>query len=171
MALNARPARGQQDDDRQLSIGQALLVAKILIGGHQHVETRSLSLTQQLSVLELTPTQFVGGSNVMFSDVCPQRDRRALIKEDTHLRNLQGVGGVLQDYTRLFNSDARKPAYEIRQLRPVFEVLEKSGNGHTRAAKHPSATHALGASLYGSTGAPVDHLRMLTRAEGCGKCA
>jgi len=39
MALNARPTRGQQDNDRQLSVRQVLLVAKILIGCHQRVET------------------------------------------------------------------------------------------------------------------------------------
>ncbi len=124
MTLDTRPTRGQQDDYRQLSIRQALLVAKVLVSCHQRVETRSLGLTQQLAVLQLAPTQFVGGSDVMFSEMCPQRDRRALVKEDTHLRNLQRVGSVLQDHTRLFNGDARKPAHEIRELSPIFEILE-----------------------------------------------
>jgi hypothetical protein len=171
MALNARPARRQQNDDRQLSIREALLITQILIGCHQRVETRGLGLTQQLTVLELTPPQFVGGSNVMFSKVCAQRDGRALVKEDAHLRNLQGLGGAFQNHTGLLGRDAWKPPHEIRQLRPVFKVLEQGGYGHARAAKHPGATYALGISLYGRADAPVDHGKMLARAEGCGKCA
>lgn len=81
-------------------------------------------MTQQLTILELAPTQFVRSSNVMFGEACPQRDRRTLVKEDTHLCNLQGVGCVLQDHACLFNGDAWKPSHKIGKLSPVFKILE-----------------------------------------------
>lgn len=74
--------------------------------------------------------------------------RRALVEENLHSRCFQAMSRVLQNGAGLLHGDARKPFHEIGKLRAILEILEKSDNRHTRATKHPTATNALGITLY-----------------------
>ena len=49
------------------------------------------------------------------------------------------------------NRGHRQPFDELRYQRAVFEVREQGSDRYARAAKHPSAAHAVRVSLNGST--------------------
>lgn len=51
----------------------------------------------------------------------------------------------------LLKRDAREPGDKVRDLGPVFEILEQGRDGNTGAAKHPRATHVLGVTFHGWT--------------------
>ena len=46
---------------------------------------------------------------------------------------------MFEDGANLFQRDAGKPLHELGNLSAVLEVLEQRGNGHARAAEHPSS--------------------------------
>ncbi len=55
---------------------------------------------------------------------------------------------MLEHGTDLLKRDAGKPGDEVRDLSPVFKVLEQGRNRNTGAAKHPSTTHAFRVTFY-----------------------
>jgi len=77
-----------------------------------------------------------------------KRDRGALVEENAHSSRFERAGGVLKHGTDLRERDAREPGNKVRDLGPVFEVLEQGRDGNAGAAKHPSATYALGITFY-----------------------
>ncbi len=93
----------------------------------------------------------------MAGEVFTKRNRNALVEKNAHSGRFERAGRVFEYCTDLIERDARKPSDEVRDLGPVFEILEQGGNGNTRAAKDPSATHTLGIAFYGRAGRPVNH--------------
>ncbi len=93
----------------------------------------------------------------MSGEVFTKRNRSALVEKNTHLSRFERAGRVLEYRAGLRERNARKPGNEVRDLGPVFEVLEQGGNRDTRAAKDPSATNALRVTLNGRAGRPINH--------------
>ena len=60
----------------------------------------------------------------MGGEVFAKRDRGTLVEKDTHLSRFERAGGVFKYGTDLNKCDAREPGNEVRDLGPVFEVLE-----------------------------------------------
>ncbi len=56
-----------------------------------------------------------------------------------------------------FQRDARKPLHELGNLRTVLKVLEQRGNGHARAAEHPSSADPLGVPFNSGATRPINH--------------
>lgn len=86
-----------------------------------------------------------------------KRDWSALVKKDAHSSGFERAGSMLEHGTDLRERDAREPGNKVRDLSTVFEVLEQGRNRNASAAKNPSATHALGVTLYSRAGRPVNH--------------
>jgi len=72
---------------------------------------------------------------------------------------LQYRAGLLKTYTG-------KPLDNVGELGPVLQVLKKSRNGNTSAAKYPGTTDALRISLNGVALGPIDHGLMLRCVNG-----
>ncbi len=88
----------------------------------------------------------------MAGKVFTKRYRRALVEKDAHSSRFERSGRVLKHRPDLRERDARKPGNEVRDLGPVFEILEQRGNRNARAAKNPRATNALGVTFNGWAG-------------------
>jgi hypothetical protein len=84
----------------------------------------------------------------MGGEVFTKRNRRALVEENAHSSRFEGTGGVLEHGTNLLKRDARKPGDKVRDLGPVFEILEQGRDGNAGTAKHPGTTHALGITFH-----------------------
>ena len=72
-----------------------------------------------------------------------------MVEKNTHLSRFERTGRVLEHRANLRERDARKPANEVRDLGPVFEILEQGSNRNTGAAKNPGAPTALRVTLDG----------------------
>ena len=59
--------------------------------------------------------------------------------------------------TDLRERDAREPGDKVRDLGPIFEILEQGSNRNTSAAKNPGTTNALGVTLNGWARRPINH--------------
>lgn len=64
---------------------------------------------------------------------------------------------MFEDGANLFRRDAREPLDELSGTRAIFEVLEKRGDGHARAAKYPGSPDPLGIPFDSGASGPVDH--------------
>lgn len=64
MPLDLGPTRGGEDKDGEGSATKVLLVAEVLVGRDEEIES-SLSRRQQISVLKIRPTFRVGGRNLV----------------------------------------------------------------------------------------------------------
>lgn len=58
---------------------------------------------------------------------------------------------MLQHGSSLRERDAREQLNELTDRDAVFKILEQGGDGHARAAEHPSSAHTLGVVLYHRT--------------------
>ena len=89
MALDAGPARCHEHCDRKVAIRNVLLVAEILICGHEDFITGKLRLSQKFTVLQCAPAELKDGGDNMVSQKPSKRYRRALIEQDAHLGDFQ----------------------------------------------------------------------------------
>lgn len=64
---------------------------------------------------------------------------------------------MFQHSPRLRKRDAGEQLGELADWHTVFEVFEQRSYGHTRAAKHPGATHTLGIAFDCAATRPIDH--------------
>jgi len=76
--------------------------------------------------------------------VCAKRGRRALIKQESHLRNLQRARGVLKYDPYLLGRHSGKPSNEVGGGSAVFKVLEQRFDRGTGTTKHPGTTDVSG---------------------------
>src|SRR5206468_7771608 len=83
--LNHRPTRRRQDQNREASASQVLLVAQVLIGGDERVESRFRCI-EQVAIFEFGPPHFVGGGSRMARQRVAQGHGRTLVKENLHWR-------------------------------------------------------------------------------------
>lgn len=81
------------------------------------------------------------------------------------LRSLKRVCRVFQHSTRLLYGDTGEPGDEVRQLRPVFEVLKEGGHWHTSAAEDPGPTSLVRVSINGWASRPIVHAVILDLGE------
>ncbi len=86
-----------------------------------------------------------------------ERDRRPLIKQNTHSSGQRRPGCVFQDVARLRQTHARKPINELLHGGVRLKVLKKSGNRNTGAPKNPGTTDAIRIALYIVAGGPINH--------------
>lgn len=79
MLLNLQPVGGGQDQNGQLSSGEALLMAQVFVRSDKHLIS-SFGRLEQVTVLQVRPSQFIGGGDRVEAERVPQRSRRALIE-------------------------------------------------------------------------------------------
>ena len=89
VSFNTRPARCHQHNNRQGATRNVLLIAQILIGGDEHLVTGEFDFAQKLTIVQLAPTQFVDGGDLVPSEQGSKWHWRALIEQDPHLRDFQ----------------------------------------------------------------------------------
>jgi len=105
----------------------------------------------------------VGSHYLMLRERRAQRNRNALVEQNTHLcRGQCTARGVLQDGANLLQRDAGKPLHKLRYQSAVFEILKQRRDWHASAAEHPSSADPFGVVLNGGTSGPVDHGGMLS---------
>lgn len=64
---------------------------------------------------------------------------------------------MLKHVARLSQGNAGKPLDELVNGRILFEILEKCGNRHPRAAENPGTTYAFRVAFDIGAGRPIDH--------------
>ena len=92
--------------------------------------------------------------HVMATEKIPERNRRSLIKKDTHgdkLNFRETTLGVFEHRVRLQARHTRKPSDEIFDGRPTFEIFEKSAHRNTRTLEKPCAADFPGDTLHDGT--------------------
>jgi len=147
-AFDARPAGGGQHDNGDFATREILLISEILIGRDQNGKAVLFGLLQQLAVFQIIPAQIKDCGDLMGGEVFTKGNRSALVEKDAHSSCFERAGGVLQHGTDLRERNAREPGNKVRDLGPVFEVLEQGRHRNAGAAKNPSATYALGVTFY-----------------------
>lgn len=147
-ALDARPTGCGQYNDCDFAAHEVLLISEILIGRDQNGKAVLFGLLQQFTIFQIVPTQIKDRGDLMGGEVFAKRDWGTLVEKNAHSSRFERAGGVFEHGTDLLERDARKPGNKVRDLRPVFEVLEQGRDGNAGAAKHPSATYALGITFY-----------------------
>ena len=99
---------------------------QISVGCHQYGKAVLLSRVKQFAILEFRPTAFERRGHFMPCQMLAQRDRRALIKEDTHSSRGQGAPrGVIENCAGLLEGHPGKPLYEVRHLGPILQILKQ----------------------------------------------
>jgi hypothetical protein len=78
--LNQTPSVSAEDNNRNLSPGEILLVDEILIDCQQKVEPSFLGNAQQISIEQSAPSLLVSGSHDMARKKVAYCDRRALVE-------------------------------------------------------------------------------------------
>jgi hypothetical protein len=84
MRPDSRPARRHQHEHAEPTARQVLLVAKVLVCGHEGVETFGLGTGEEVTVLEVAPSSFVGSLDGVARQVISQWDGSPLIEEQLH---------------------------------------------------------------------------------------
>jgi hypothetical protein len=70
-------------------------------------------MSQQIAVLQRTPTQFKSGGDFMRRQELSEWLGSALVEEHPHSHNLERARGVLEDDPSLVQTHARKPSEEF----------------------------------------------------------
>lgn len=84
------------------------------IRGEENFESTLFGRVEQVAVLQRIPTFLERGGNLVRGKQLSQRDRRALIEENSHSGGGQGASSrVLQDCSDLFERDPGKPFHEF----------------------------------------------------------
>ena len=83
----------------------------------------------------------------------------ALVKQYAHYSSgsQRTSRRVFEHGANLFQRDAGKPLHELANLRTVLKVLKQRGNGHARAAEHPSSADPLGVPFNSGATRPINH--------------
>ena len=164
--MDPGPARRIEDQYSDLATRQILLILQALIGGDQKLEASGFCLGKQLPVAKRLPAQLKCGGDEVSVEKATQWTRSTLIEQHPHSGNVQGSRRVLQYRAGLLKTYTGKPLDNVGELGPVLQVLKKSRNGNTSAAKYPGTTDALRISLNGVALGPIDHGLMLRRVNG-----
>jgi hypothetical protein len=90
MQAQYRPLGVAEDYESDLPTGQILLIANVLVGGDKYFKTRGLGRVEQRSVRESLLSAFHRFDNNMRVESLPQRCRRAVIKQNEHVRGRPG---------------------------------------------------------------------------------
>ena len=86
----------------------------------------------------------MSGTYFVLGEQQPERRRRTLVKQDTHLSGCHcALGGVLEHRAGLLETDPGEQLHELADLHSVFEVLKQGGYWHSASAEHPSSADAL----------------------------
>ena len=178
MVLDCGPARGWQNQDGQLSDRKALLIPQVLVRSNEHIESFFCS-SQEIPVAQIRPSHLERSGDGMTTQDLAQRDRGALIEEDSQRlrfsirsgsRLNQTVFSVLQNSDDLFVRDTRKPFQEVVRAGPIFEVLEQRAHRHAGSLEHPGPTDLSGNALDRAALTPVQHRRhcslLITAGQG-----
>jgi hypothetical protein len=162
MLLDFRPVGGWQNKDGQLSASEVLLVTEVLVSCQEQVKLR-LSRSQQITIGQGRPPQFIGGRNSVSGKVSPQRDRSSLIKEDSHLpggsSSDQALLSVMKHRFYLIEANARKPSEKVLNAGPALKVFKESPDWNAGAPKDPRTAHLVCVTLDCRTLAPINHLQ------------
>ena len=114
MALDSWPAGCEQNDDRQASASEILLILQILVRCYEDLEAESLCSSDEFTVLKLRPSLFVRCGDLMAYQRLAQRGRGALIEQDLHSGCFEGTAcNVLKNGSRLLRGDAWEPLDEL----------------------------------------------------------
>jgi hypothetical protein len=81
--LNCWPACGRQNQDGETSGTQVLLIAQVLIGGNEDIESR-FGGPKQVPIFERSPAHLVRGRNSMSRQCVAQRCGRSLVEKNSH---------------------------------------------------------------------------------------
>jgi hypothetical protein len=122
---------------------QILLVFQILVSCDQHVEASLLCLGQQVAILELTPVQLERSTDLMWSEMATKGNRSFMVEQDSHSRDFQGPGCVLQNAPGLLCCDPWKPPQKVLHDSTVLDVFEQRGDWHASTAN----SHAMSGIL------------------------
>ena len=79
--LDARPGRGTQHHDRQVSVSEVLLMAKMLIRRHQELVAIRLRLVEQRPVAKVRPPSLEGSIHHVSGQMPAERRRHPLIEQ------------------------------------------------------------------------------------------
>src|SRR5436189_5536525 len=88
MIADFQPVGCGKNENCQPSPLQVLLIPEILVRGDQGVEL-PFSGGEQLTVLDVGPSHFERGSNLVWGETAAERHRRALIEKDLHAIKLR----------------------------------------------------------------------------------
>ena len=100
----------------------------------------------------------------------PQRHGRALIKENTQLRECDRTTRRMgQDGADLRQRHPGEPLHEVMDWHIVFQIFEEGYDGYTRSAKQPRTAVPFRVLRDRFAGGPVNHRRKITRKVGEGR--
>ncbi len=122
--LNARPTGGGQHNNCDFAAHGVLLISEILVSRDQNGKAVLFGHLQQFTIFQIVPAKFKGRGDLMGCEVFAKRDRSTLVEKNAHLSRFERAGGVLKYCTDLRERDAREPGNKVRDLGPIFEVLE-----------------------------------------------
>ena len=146
----------------RLKAHDGVRVTQIGIGRDKRVKSSLFGHAQKLTILERGPTKFVGRGNFVSGQGVVQGNGSSLIEQHAHLGGPEGrLGRVFQHVFRLGQRDSGKPLDELVEGSVFLKILEQRRDGHPRAAKNPSATHAIGVAFDIEAGGPVNHEQMV----------
>ena len=123
---NSGPVGRKDHDDGHLATGQVLLILEVLVSANENIEPNLLHCGDERAILELRPSAFVGGFDIVPGQELPKRARCALIEKDLHLRRRQGtLRCMLQHSANLLRRDALEPLDEVIDRGAAFQVFEQ----------------------------------------------
>jgi hypothetical protein len=144
------PARRRQNENRQASVAEVLLVPKVLVGRDQRVKGCFCDLEQSI-ILQCGPTHLKRSGDRVTGEGSAQRDRGSLVEEHPRVaapirlsrsRDGKAALGMLQHGLDLFTGHARKPSEKVTNSRPALEILEKRLHRHACTLEQPDAAPA-----------------------------
>src|ERR1700678_2069666 len=144
----AGPLLQTKDHHRNSPPRKVLLIAHVLVGGQQDIESFRLSSRQQLTILELFPALLRRGAHFMIGKIGANRDRSGLIEQNAHVAfysrliyaNLgserwclvQAACGKLDHCLHLFAIETVVPLHDLVDTGSRVQSLEDRGDMHTR---------------------------------------
>jgi len=158
--LQAWPTCRHQNHDGERAIAKILLVSETLVRGDEHLEPSVFRGGNEGTVLQARPAALEGGFDSVLRKGPAQGCRCALVEEDLHLCGGEGATGrMLENRTRLLESDSREPFDELVHGGIVLQILEKRRDRDARRTEHPCAADAARVAFDSDAGGPIDHAR------------
>ena len=164
------PRRITKYDNRDPPITEILLIAHILVGREQQIETRILRQLQQRSVCDPLPAKLPGLGDLVIAQRCGQAPRHPLIKlgcasdrmrfrpasgcANRNRWRVEAAGGKFENSLNLLPCDVIL-LDDLLDARSQFEVFKDSGHGHSRIAEHPLAAPSIRHTLNNGTSRPI----------------
>ena len=134
--MDSRPTRRLNNNNGHPSTSKVLPILQILVRGNEDFELCLLVSRDKFAILQAGPASFVGCFYQVPNERAAQRRRRALVKQNAHLRHFERTSCcVLEHGAGLIDSHAGKPIDKLVYRGVVFEVLEQRGDGHPRPGR------------------------------------